>query len=108
MAGTPGQSSARPRTDKGGTMAANASQSPVGAAGPPPDGQAPYPRRWQAFGFLLLASAMNLIDLTIVVVGIPSIRADLGAGSVTAEWIVAAYALVFGLGLITGGRLGDI
>jgi len=89
-------------------MAAHPSQSSARAAGPPPGSQPLYPRRWSAFAFLLLASAMNLIDLTIVVVGIPSIRANLGATAVTAEWIVAAYALVFGLGLITGGRLGDI
>jgi EmrB/QacA subfamily drug resistance transporter len=71
-------------------------------------GDGPYPRRWLAFGFLLLGSAMNLIDVTIVNVGIPSIRVDLGASAAEAEWIVAAYTLAFGLGLITGGRLGDV
>src|SRR5215467_463890 len=73
----------------------------------PSGNEATDPRRWAAFGFLLFASAMNLIDLTIVNVSIPSIRADLRATPAQVEWIVAAYSLVFGLGLITGGRLGD-
>ena len=64
-------------------------------------------RRWPALAAMLLAAAMDLIDTTIVNVAIPSIRGDLGAGAAAAEWIVAGYALAFGIMLITGGRLGD-
>ncbi|HTB50661.1 MAG TPA: MFS transporter [Solirubrobacteraceae bacterium] len=65
-------------------------------------------RRWLALGVLLLAACMNLIDVTIVNIAIPTIRRALHAGSTELEWIVAAYSLAFALGLITGGRLGDI
>lgn len=64
-------------------------------------------RRWLALVAMLLAAAMDLIDTTIVNVAIPAIRGELGATAATAEWIVAGYALLFGIGLITGGRLGD-
>ncbi len=64
-------------------------------------------RRWLALVAMLLAAAIDLIDTTIVNVAIPSIRHDLGAGASAAEWMVAGYALAFGVGLITGSRLGD-
>jgi EmrB/QacA subfamily drug resistance transporter len=66
------------------------------------------PQRWTAFGFLLLAAAMSLIDLTVVNIGIPAIRRSLHPSEAATEWIISAYALAYGLGLITGGRLGDI
>jgi EmrB/QacA subfamily drug resistance transporter len=68
----------------------------------------PYPRRWLALAVLLLAMAMDLIDTTIVNIALPAIRDDLGAGPAELEWIVAGYTLAFALGLITGGRLGDV
>ncbi|MGP0047290.1 MAG: MFS transporter [Solirubrobacteraceae bacterium] len=66
------------------------------------------PRRWVTFGFLLLASAMSLIDLTIVNIALPWIHRSLHESQAATEWIIGAYTLAFGLGLITGGRLGDI
>src|SRR5579875_1988916 len=67
-----------------------------------------YPRRWLAAGVLLLASALDLIDGTIVNVAIPSIQRDLGTTYAAIQWVVAGYALAFALLLVTGGRLGDI
>ncbi|HLY32257.1 MAG TPA: MFS transporter [Ktedonobacterales bacterium] len=66
------------------------------------------PHRWAAVGVLLLASALDLIDSTIVNVAIPSIQRDLGTTYAAIQWVVAGYALAFALLLITGGRLGDI
>lgn len=71
-------------------------------------GERPDPRRWLAFGALLLAGFMDLLDGTIVFVALPRIADDLGAGFAAMEWVVAGYTLAFALGLITGGRLGDI
>lgn len=51
---------------------------------------------------------MDLVDVTIVNVAIPSIRRDISASVSQIQWIVAGYALAFAVGLITGGRLGDI
>ncbi|MEQ1899394.1 MAG: DHA2 family efflux MFS transporter permease subunit [Devosia sp.] len=66
------------------------------------------PRRWIALAVLLLASFMNLIDVTIVNVAIPSMQQNLGAESSQIEWVIAAYVLAFALGLLPFGRLGDI
>lgn len=69
---------------------------------------APDPRRWPALFVLLIANFMNLIDVTIVNVALPSMRDGLGATDNQIEWVVAAYILAFALGLLPFGRLGDI
>src|SRR6185503_8032151 len=66
------------------------------------------PRRWLALVVLLIASFMNLIDVTIVNVAIPSMQKNLGADASQIEWVVAAYVLAFALGLLPFGRLGDV
>ncbi len=69
---------------------------------------APDPRRWVGLFVLLIANFMNLIDVTIVNVALPSMRTNLGATDSQIEWVVAAYILAFALGLLPFGRLGDI
>jgi len=66
------------------------------------------PRRWIALFVLLLASFMNLIDVTIVNVALPSLQTNLGADPSQIEWVIAAYVLAFALGLLPFGRLGDV
>ncbi|HEY4199219.1 MAG TPA: DHA2 family efflux MFS transporter permease subunit [Devosiaceae bacterium] len=75
---------------------------------PPTDSASADPRRWIALAILLLASFMNLMDVTIVNVAIPSMQANLGAEPSQIEWVVAAFVLAFALGLLPFGRLGDI
>lgn len=66
------------------------------------------PRRWVALFVLLLASFMNLIDVTIVNVALPILEKNLGASPSQIEWVVAGFVLSFALGLLPFGRLGDI
>ncbi|MGH2947868.1 MAG: MFS transporter [Solirubrobacteraceae bacterium] len=66
------------------------------------------PRRWIALGVLLLAAAIDLVGTTVATLALPVIGDDLGAGEAALEWIIAGYGLAFALGLITGGRLGDV
>lgn len=61
-----------------------------------------------ALAVLLLASFMNLVDVSIVNVALPSLQRDLGAGTSHIQWVVAAYVLSFALFLLPCGRLGDI
>ncbi|WP_245197514.1 DHA2 family efflux MFS transporter permease subunit [Jiella mangrovi] len=72
------------------------------------DAAAPDSRRWLTLSILLLAGFMNLIDVTIVNVAIPSLKADLGASDSQIEWVVAGYIVAFALGLLPLGRLGDV
>ncbi|MEU3659170.1 MFS transporter [Streptomyces sp. NPDC032940] len=73
--------------------------------GPPP----PTPARVKAMVLVAMAATfMAMMDSYIVNVAIPSIRTDLGASVSAAEMTVGGYILVYGLFLVTGGRLGDI
>jgi EmrB/QacA subfamily drug resistance transporter len=65
-------------------------------------------RTWFATAVLLVAAFMELLDVTMANVAVPSIRQDLGASLGQAQWVVAGYALAFAVALMTGGRLGDI
>jgi EmrB/QacA subfamily drug resistance transporter len=65
-------------------------------------------RRWFALAIVMTAAFMDLVDVTIVNIAIPSIQRDAGASFSHIQWITAGYALAFAAGLITGGRLGDI
>ncbi|MGW5125979.1 MFS transporter [Streptomyces sp. NPDC004069] len=65
-------------------------------------------RRWFALAIVMTAAFMDLVDVTIVNIAIPSIQQDAGASFSQIQWITAGYALAFAAGLITGGRLGDI
>ena len=65
------------------------------------------PTRWRSLALCLTASAMTLLDLSIVNVALPSLRASLGADDSDLQWIVAGYALAFGVVLVPAGRLGD-
>lgn len=56
---------------------------------------------------VLFGSFIDLVDGTIVVVAAPAIEASIGATPSQLQWIIAAYTLALGAGLITGGRLGD-
>ncbi|MFJ8937106.1 MFS transporter [Streptomyces sp. NPDC102365] len=75
----------------------------------PPAPEAPTDRRrWYALAIVMTAAFMDLVDVTIVNIAIPSIQRDAGATFSQIQWITAGYALAFAAGLITGGRLGDI
>ncbi|MEO7071428.1 MAG: MFS transporter, partial [Nostocoides sp.] len=63
--------------------------------------------RTAALVSLFLASAMELLDVTIVNVSLPTIERGLHASSTQLQWMIAAYPLAFAIALITGSRLGD-
>jgi EmrB/QacA subfamily drug resistance transporter len=76
-------------------------------ARPAATGDGPDPRRWLTLVILLLAAFMNLLDVSIVNIAIPSIQRDLNASYADVQWALAGYTLAYALVLITGGRLGD-
>lgn len=67
-----------------------------------------YPGRWLGLFALLAATLMNLLDASIVTLAAPAIRADLGGSLSTLQWLTAGYTLALAVGLLTGGRLGDM
>ncbi|GAB2871608.1 MFS transporter [Streptomyces mayteni] len=70
----------------------------------PPAGKS----RTLALTAILLAAFIDLIDVTILTVTLPSIQADLDASPAQLQWMLSAYTLALGTGLISGARLGDI
>jgi EmrB/QacA subfamily drug resistance transporter len=62
---------------------------------------------WATTALLLMGNFMNLVDVSIVNVGLPSIQADLNASDTQLEWVSAAYVLAFATGLLPCGRFGD-
>jgi EmrB/QacA subfamily drug resistance transporter len=64
--------------------------------------------RWLAFAAACLAAVMDLLDSTIAQVAAPAIRADLGGSYAVIEWVTAGYTLAMAVGLLSGGRLGDL
>src|SRR5256885_744993 len=64
--------------------------------------------RWLALYVLCLGTLMIVLDVTIVNVALPSIRADLGFKQASLAWVVNAYLLTYGGFLLLGGRLGDL
>ena len=52
--------------------------------------------RWLAMGILCMGALMIVLDVTIVNVALPSIRADLHFDDASLAWAVNAYMLIFG------------
>jgi EmrB/QacA subfamily drug resistance transporter len=66
--------------------------------------------RLKWFGLALLAAVqfMVVLDIAIVNVALPSIQDDLGFSQANLQWVISAYALVFGGFLLLGGRTADL
>jgi EmrB/QacA subfamily drug resistance transporter len=65
-------------------------------------------RKWLTLVAVSFGLFMIMLDNTVVNVALPSIRADLGISISELEWVVNAYALTFGVLLLTGGKLADL
>jgi EmrB/QacA subfamily drug resistance transporter len=68
----------------------------------------PDSRRWFALTAVVVAQFMVILDIAIVNVALPSIKADLGFSEASLQWVISAYAILFGGVLLLGGRLADI
>src|SRR4029079_12902617 len=74
----------------------------------PPSPQASSRRRWMILVLIGVAQLMVVLDATIVNIALPSAQEALGFSDDSRQWIVTAYALLFGSLLLLGGRLGDL
>lgn len=66
------------------------------------------PRRWLVLLLVVGAQFMYVVDIFIVSVAIPAIRADLNASAAQMESVIALYQIAYASMVITGGRLGDM
>ena len=51
---------------------------------------------------------MVILDVAIVNVALPSIQTDLHFTQESLQWVVTAYAIMFGGVLLLGGRMADL
>src|SRR5580765_1636902 len=65
-------------------------------------------RKWLALALLSAVQFMVVLDIAIVNVALPSIKLDLGFSQEDLQWVISAYALVFGGFLLLGGRTADV
>ena len=72
------------------------------------DGRGHSVNPWLVLVLVCLAQFMVILDATIVNVALPSIQADLEMTESGLQWVVNAYALLFGGFLLLGGRAGDL
>ena len=61
-----------------------------------------------ALGAMALAVFVIANDVTSLTVALPQIEKDFDSDLGTVQWVINAYALVFGVFMITGGRLADM
>src|SRR5436190_18362774 len=64
--------------------------------------------RWGALALIVTAQFMVILDVAIVTVALPSIKADLHFSESSLQWVITAYAIVFGGVLLLGGRMADL
>ena len=89
---------------------------PTGEAGPRGAQESAAPRQSErlsrstllALAAMALATLVIAIDFTAFSVALPSMERDLHASLATVQWVINAYAVVFGVVIVTGGRLADM
>src|SRR5688572_1190943 len=65
-------------------------------------------KKWFALALILAVQFMTILDIASVNVALPSIQLDLGFSQENLQWVISAYALVFGGFLLLGGRSADL
>jgi EmrB/QacA subfamily drug resistance transporter len=73
-----------------------------------PDIQERDGRRWLILSALVLAQFMVVLDVAIVNVALPTIKNDLHFSENGLQWVITAYAILFGGVLLLGGRMADL
>src|SRR5213596_3438589 len=65
-------------------------------------------RKWIGLAVLVAAQFMVVLDVAIVNVALPTIKTDLHFSQESLQWVITAYAIMFGGVLLLGGRMADL
>ncbi len=71
-------------------------------------GSTPERRRWLVLAVTVVAQFMVILDVAVVNVALPAIKADLHFSQESLQWVITAYSILFGGTLLLGGRLADL
>lgn len=74
--------------------------------------RAPRPRTkppvWLVVALACAGQFLVVLDMSVVNVALPSVRADLALSEQGLQWVVNAYAIAFAGFMLLGGRAGDL
>ncbi len=65
-------------------------------------------RLWGVLLTVSLVVGLDALDVSMVGVALPSIKADLGLSTSALQWVVSGYVLSYGGLLLLGGRIADL
>lgn len=65
-------------------------------------------RKNLALALLCVAQFVDVLDVNVVIVALPSIQRDLGFSDEDLQWVVSAYVLLFAGFLLLAGRMADL
>ncbi|MEU9365673.1 DHA2 family efflux MFS transporter permease subunit [Streptomyces avermitilis] len=66
------------------------------------------PPAWVVVALACAGQFLVVLDVSVVNVALPSMRADLGLSAPGLQWVVNAYAIAFAGFMLLGGRAGDL
>jgi EmrB/QacA subfamily drug resistance transporter len=65
-------------------------------------------RKWWTLGAVTASLFMTMLDVSVVNVALPAIRAEYEPRLTQLEWVVSSYLLTYATFLLTGGKLADL
>jgi MFS family permease len=72
------------------------------------DGDTGPRKSWALLGVALAAQILVVLDISVVNTALPSIGRSLDLGGSQLQWLVTAYLMMSGGGLLLGGRVADL
>ncbi|MFI0963737.1 MFS transporter [Streptomyces sp. NPDC021080] len=66
------------------------------------------PPTWMVIALACAGQFLVVLDVSVVNVALPSMRADLGLSAPGLQWVVNAYSIAFAGFMLLGGRAGDL
>jgi len=76
--------------------------------GPTPPPEPERRRSWAVLAIALTAQTLVVLDISVVNTALPTIGHALRLGNADLQWLVTAYLLMSGGGLLLGGRISDL
>ncbi|MFE7133732.1 MFS transporter [Streptomyces sp. NPDC057638] len=74
----------------------------------PAPGEARHPRTWLIILAACAGQFLVVLDVSVITVALPSVRADLGLSTTALLWVHSAYSIAFAGFMLFGGRAADI
>ena len=95
-------------TTEGATMSTHTPAAQAATPDAAPTGETTSRTSWALLGVALAAQILVVLDISVVNTALPSIGRSLGLDGSQLQWLVTAYLMMSGGGLLLGGRIADL